>query len=142
MSASSLKISVQSTDEGLRLDQFLTGHFPDYSRNQLIAAIRDGVVFVDGLCKKSSYRLKPGEQVVVDKIPSSSPPPSLIPEKIDFPILYEDEHLLVLVKPPGLVVHPGSGNYEKTLVHGLLYHCGELACVRELCIALIRTPPG
>ncbi len=131
MSASPSIVSVVPADEGLRLDQFLVAHFVEYSRSQLAAAVRSGSVLVDGLPKKSSYRLKSGEQVVFSAPPPSASPSSLIPEKIDFPVLYEDEHLLVLVKPPGLVVHPGSGNHQGTLVHGLLYHCQELADVGE-----------
>ncbi len=133
MSVSPPMVSVAFVDEGLRLDQFLVTRFPEYSRSQLAVAIRSGSVLVDGLPKKSSYRLKSGEQVVF----SAPPPPSssfsspLVPEEIDFPVLYEDEHLLVLVKPPGIVVHPGNGNYQGTLVHGLLYHCQALANVGE-----------
>ncbi len=128
MSASPSIVSVISADEGLRLDQFLVIHFVEYSRNQLVAAIRGGSVLVDGLPKKSSYRLKSGEQVLFSA-PSLASPSPLVPEQIDFPILYEDEDLLVLVKPPGLVVHPGNGNHTGTLVHGLLYYCQAFANV-------------
>ncbi len=129
MSASSRIITVRPADEGLRLDQFLVECFPEYSRSQISAAIRDGTVLVAGEQKKSSYRLKAKEEIVFSEITDKVPPSSLIPEKIDFPLLYEDEYLLVLVKPPGLVVHPGSGNYQGTLVHGLLHYCRELAGV-------------
>ncbi len=123
MSASSRIITVRPADEGLRLDQFLVDCFPEYSRSQISAAIRGGTVLVEGEQKKSSYRLKAKEKIVFFEIADKTPPLSLIPEKIDFPVLYEDQYLLVLVKPPGLVVHPGSGNYQGTLVHGLLHHC-------------------
>ncbi len=129
MSASSRIVTVESADEGLRLDQFLVECFPEYSRSQISAAIRGGTVLVAGEQKKSSYRLKAKEEIVFSEITDKAPPSSLIPEKIDFPLLYEDEYLLVLVKPPGLVVHPGSGNYQGTLVHGLLHHCREMAGV-------------
>ncbi len=129
MSASPRIIVVKPADEGLRLDQFLVECFPEYSRSQISAAIRGGTVAVEGGQKKNSYRLKAGEEIVFPEIIDKAPPSSLIPEKIHFPILYEDQYLLVLVKPPGLVVHPGNGNHQGTLVHGLLHHCRQLAGV-------------
>ncbi len=129
MSAPFRIILVKQQDEGLRLDQFLAESFPEYSRSQISAAIRGGTVLVAGDHKKNGYRLKAGEEIVFPEIAGKAPPSSLVPEKIDFPVLYEDQYLLVLVKPPGLVVHPGSGNHQGTLVHGLLHHCGELAGV-------------
>ncbi len=129
MSASSRIITVQSADEGLRLDQFLVDFFPEYSRSQISAAIRGGRVLVEGEQKKSSYRLKAKEEILFSGIADKASPLSLIPEKIDFPVLHEDQYLLVLVKPPGLVVHPGNGNYQGTLVHGLLHYCREMAGV-------------
>ncbi len=129
MSAPPQIITVSARDEGLRLDQLLAARLNEYSRSQITAAIRSGAVQIQGAGKKSSYRVKQGEEIVISSMDTASPPSHLTPQKIDFPLLYEDNYLLVLSKPPGLVVHPGSGNYLGTLAHGLLYHCQELAGV-------------
>jgi 23S rRNA pseudouridine1911/1915/1917 synthase len=124
-----LQITVDSAQAGLRLDQFLAQIIPSVSRALISAAIRDGHIRVDGLCRKSSHRLKERENIsgCVEK----PPPLRLTPEHIDFPVLFEDEFLMVLSKPPGLVVHPGSGNDRGTLVNGLLYHCQAIADVGD-----------
>jgi len=115
---------------GERLDQFLTRRQPELSRSQLSASIRSGQILVDGACKKSSYRLKSGDKVEGELFFSTSP---LIvqPEEMELSILYEDEFLLVISKPPGLVVHPGNGNPTGTLVSGLLHHCASIAGVGD-----------
>jgi 23S rRNA pseudouridine1911/1915/1917 synthase len=79
--------------------------------------------------RKSSYRVKGGE-VVEGCV---EPPPSLdvVPQPIEFAVIYEDEYLLALSKPPGLVVHPGSGNVDRTLANGLVHHCLSIASVGE-----------
>ncbi len=122
--------TVDSQSAGLRLDHFLGHHLPQHSRAKIIASIRDGAFVVDGKAAKSSYRLKPGQQVS-GSCNEQKAPVVLYPERIDFPILFEDEHLVVLSKPPGLVVHPGSGNQSGTLAHGLLYHFAGLDTVGD-----------
>lgn len=79
-----------------------------------------GSVLVDGAAKPKSHRLSAGEEVVFE--PPRRTPSELEPEAMDLPIAYEDEHLLVVVKPAGLVVHPAPGHARGTLVHGLLAH--------------------
>jgi 23S rRNA pseudouridine1911/1915/1917 synthase len=114
---------------GDRLDHFLAGNLPDLSRSQLISSVRAGLILVGGVVRKSSYRLKAG-----DRVSGSVLPPSVIdvqPEKIQLTVLYEDEFLLAISKPPGLVVHPGSGNPAGTLVNGLLYYCGSIAGIGD-----------
>lgn len=94
------------------------------SRSAITGLIRTKNVLVDGLAVKSSCRVRSGQRISVNIPP---PEPSLLkPEKIDFPILHEDEYLLVISKPPGLVVHPAAGHAGGTLVNGLLYHCKSL----------------
>lgn len=110
-------------EAGLRLDLFLVRHLPDYSRSALGKLIRSGYVRVDGRSLKAGYRIDAGERVEVVVPPPA--PAVLIPERIDFTVLFEDASLLVLVKPPGLVVHPAAGHSSGTLVHGLLYHCSN-----------------
>lgn len=115
---------VHSQDAGLRLDHFLTRYYPDHSRSAFNKLITSAQVRVNGQPAKSGHRLRSNEIVTVcfpQEVASL-----LEPERIDFPVLFEDEHLLVLSKPPGLVVHPACGHASGTLVHGLLYHCNEL----------------
>lgn len=114
---------------GVRLDQFLALHLPEFSRSQIAAAIKDKEFLVSGVHKKNSYKLKLGEQItgtIVEDVPLE-----IAAEKIDFPILYEDEWLLFLSKPPGLVVHPGSGNKSGTLVNGLVHYCQSIIGVGD-----------
>ena len=128
-SAPVLDFPVTAEHVGSRFDHFLVDSVPDVSRAVLVQSIRLGLLLVDGRKKKSSYRLKAGE--TVQGTIFHSPPQELIPQQVPFDILHEDEHLLILSKPPGIVVHPGSGNPDGTLVNGLLYHCQEIAGVGE-----------
>jgi len=109
---------------GARLDQFLSQRLSETSRAQIAVAIKDGSVTVDGSVRKGSYRLKTGQ--VVRGVVSPPPPLEITAEPVEFLLLYEDEHLLVISKPPGLVVHPGSGNLGGTLVNGLVYYCRNI----------------
>jgi 23S rRNA pseudouridine1911/1915/1917 synthase len=124
-------VNLQVTSEygGSRFDHFLVQFVPEVSRNHLIQSIRQGLLSVDGKKKKSSYRLKAGENISGTIFQPS--PPLLVAQKVPFDILLEDEYLLILSKPPGIVVHPGSGNPDGTLVNGLLYHCEEIADVGD-----------
>lgn len=123
-SSSSLDLEFQVTLPkeltGMRLDQFLSHHLPMHSRAVIISSIKNGLVLVDGAGRKSSYRLKK-DQVVHGRV-EGKPVIEVRPEEIDFPVLYEDDYLLLLSKPPGLVVHPGSGNPHGTLVNGLVHY--------------------
>lgn len=121
--------SVTVEQGGLRLDHFLALAIPDESRSSLSAAVRSGLILVDDQLRKCGYRLKAGESVS-GSLPEP-PPLEIIPEDIPLDILFEDEHLLVLAKPPGLVVHPGSGHYQGTLVNGLVYHCQTISEVGD-----------
>lgn len=123
------QVTIDSGLTGMRLDQFLSHHLPSVSRAQIISSIRQGLVLVDGVHRKSSYRLKKNESLQGSV--ESKTAIDVLPEKIEFPILFEDESLLLLSKPPGLVVHPGSGNHQGTLVNGLVYHCGTIADVGD-----------
>ena len=109
----------------MRLDQFLSHYLPSVSRNLIISSIRKGLILVDNVQRKSSYRLK--EHDMLQGAVESKPAIEVLPEEIDFPVLFEDDSLLLLSKPPGLVVHPGSGNHHGTLVNGLVHHCKSIA---------------
>jgi len=116
---------VDKGQEQLRIDKFLQYKLEKTSRNRIQKATEAGAILVNGKAVKSNYRVKPGDLIT---IVFAHPPHefTLIPQKMDLDIIFEDDHLIVLNKPPGLVVHPGHGNYSGTLVNGLLYHFQQL----------------
>lgn len=109
----------------MRLDKFLYDHIAGASRTRLAAAARNGNVLVNGKNEKPSYKVKPHDVVTV-VLPEPVREVELLPEDIPLTVLYEDNEILVLDKQPGLVVHPGHGNWTGTLVNGLLHHFGQL----------------
>ncbi|MCP4340375.1 MAG: RluA family pseudouridine synthase [Desulfobulbaceae bacterium] len=123
------QVKIDAAMTGMRLDQCLSFYLPSVSRAMVISSIRKGLIVVDGVHRKSSYRLKVDE--ILQGTVESKAAIDVLPEKIDFPILYEDDSLLLIAKPPGLVVHPGSGNENGTLVNGLLHHCQMIADVGD-----------
>ena len=110
---------------GERLDKALAAAMPDLSRMQWQRLIKEGRVLVDGRNAKPSLRLVGGEQVIAD-IPEAVES-ELTPEAIPLDIRYEDSDILVVNKPAGMVVHPGTGHESGTLVNALLAHCTDLA---------------
>jgi 23S rRNA pseudouridine1911/1915/1917 synthase len=109
---------------GLRFDRAVAAVLPDLSRVRIQALMAEGRVTRDGLpFTDASARAKPGQRIVIDIPPAIA----AIPEAQDIPleIVFEDEHLLVIDKQAGLVVHPGAGNPDRTLVNALLAHCGD-----------------
>lgn len=120
---------VNAEQAGCRLDHFLVRAVPEASRSVLTESVRSGLIKVDSVQRKSSYCLKAGESIAGSLF--VAPAMDLLPEEIAFEILYEDPYLLILSKPPGLVVHPGSGNHSGTLANGLLYHCQTIAGVGD-----------
>lgn len=105
----------------LRIDKFLVEHLPDTSRNRIQQAARAGFIHVGGRPVKSNYRVKPLDVVtmVLDRPPYDN---TIVPEDIPLDIVYEDDELMVVNKPAGMVVHPGHGNYHGTLVHAVAWH--------------------
>lgn len=128
-SAEILELQVSAELAGNRFDHFLVQLIPGTSRSNLIQSIRLGLLLVDGSKKKSSYRLKRDE--LISGTLYQPPPLELIPQDVPFDILFEDEFLLIISKPPGIVVHPANGNPDGTLVNGLLHHCLEIAEVGD-----------
>lgn len=119
-------ITITQNQPGRRLDQFLQRRLPDRTRSELQRLIRAGDVRIDGRQVKATHHPRPGETVTIHW--PEPEPVQLSPEAIPLDILLEDERLLVLNKPPGLVVHPSAGHRTGTLVHALLYHCaGQLS---------------
>ena len=124
MSQISLQADETYMDE--RLDKFLSAMLPDQSRSYLHKIIKDGNVLVNGEPKKSSYRLEDGDEVTADLPELKSP--DIEPENIPLDILYEDDSILMVNKPKGMVVHPSAGHYTGTLVNAVLWHCqGQLS---------------
>ena len=118
---------IQTDHSGKRLDRFLMGTIEGVSRTYLQKLIRNGAVTVnDKISKQPSYTLRSGDRVCLT-IPNSRPLETLQPESIPLDILYEDNHLIVLNKPTGMLVHPASGVNVGTLVNALLAHCTDLS---------------
>lgn len=110
---------------GERLDKALASSLLDYSRNRLKAWVEAGAVMVDGRVTKARFLLRGGESIKV--FPQEMPEQfAFSPENIDLDVIYEDEDIIVINKPPGLVVHPAAGNWSGTLLNGLLFRYPEL----------------
>ncbi|HDH97178.1 MAG TPA: RluA family pseudouridine synthase [Proteobacteria bacterium] len=118
---------VARVEQPVRLDLYLLEELEFPSRSQIKNLIDEQLILVEGKPTKAGYKLKGGERITV-----FLPEPrgdELEPEPIDVEILYEDEHVVVVNKPAGMVVHPAAGVWSGTLVHALLYHCGRLSDV-------------
>ncbi|MFA7429505.1 MAG: RluA family pseudouridine synthase [Rhodospirillaceae bacterium] len=110
-------------DGGARLDKWLADAVPDLSRSRLKALIEAGHVTIDGVTiEDASHRVKPGQIATVDVPEATTANP--LPQPMPLEIVYEDDYLIVIDKPPGMVVHPAPGSPDGTLVNALLHHCG------------------
>jgi len=109
----------------LRVDKFLMNFVENATRNKIQQAAKSGSVFVNDIAVKSNHKVKPNDVV---RVLFSHPPYEnlLTPENIPLDIVYEDDVLLVVNKPAGMVVHPGHGNYSGTLINALIYHFENL----------------
>ena len=116
-----------SSGINMRLDKYLSEQLVDYSRSQIQAMIQDGKVMIDGRKEKSSYRLQGSEAIVVDPIQSQPYPVTIEPQDIPLSIVYEDDAIIVIDKQSGLVVHPGTGQKDNTLVNGLMFYTSSLS---------------
>lgn len=124
MNRKTLTHTVGPDDAGDRLDRLIARAFPDLSRSRGKALIEEGAVIVGGATVTDpSYRVKPDHRIAVT-VPEPKPA-RVVPQKIPLDIRYEDDDLLVVDKPAGLVVHPAPGHAEGTLVNALLAHCGD-----------------
>lgn len=128
MSSTSYEFVVPEAYHGQRLDKALAHLLPDYSRSRLQAWLRDGSILVDGRSPAPRTSLQGGESVVAT-LADADQSPEVEPEAMPLSVVHEDEALLVLDKPAGLVMHPGAGNANGTLQNGLLYHYPELAAL-------------
>ena len=111
--------------EPLRVDKFLMNFVENATRNKIQQAAKDGNVFVNGKTVKQNYKVKAEDEV---KVMFEHPPYEflLTPENIPLDIIYEDDTVLIVNKQPGMVVHPGHGNYSGTLINALIYHFDNL----------------
>lgn len=108
-----------------RIDKFLMNRIENATRNKIQQAAKNGNIYVNGVTVKQNYKVKAGDEI---KVLFAHPPHEylLTPENIPLDIVYEDEVLLVVNKPAGMVVHPGHGNYSGTLINALIYHFDNL----------------
>ena len=119
-----LHAEAEARHEGVRLDRFLSERLPELSRTRVQSLIKQGHVSSRGATiVDAKYRVKPGERFALDLPPVAAPEPRA--EAIPLNVVYEDDALIVIDKPAGLVVHPGAGHAAGTLVNALIAHCGE-----------------
>ncbi len=114
---------IVTAEEELRVDKFLSMKFDDISRSFLQKLIKDNCVMVNDKLIKSNFVLKENDNVKID-IPDAVQP-DIIAEEIPLDILYEDEDLLIVNKPKGMVVHPAAGHYSGTLVNAVMFYCKD-----------------
>jgi 23S rRNA pseudouridine1911/1915/1917 synthase len=118
-------VIVPDDSEGMRLDRFLASVLPEHSRSQIQRLIREGLVRVAGRETKANQLVKTGQAIGVELPEAVDPAPR--PEALPLPILYQDQDLLVVDKPAGMVVHPAAGHASGTLVNALLHHVDDLS---------------
>ncbi len=118
-------IKVEKGQVMMRLDKFMSIRISNSTRTKIQHACESGNVFVNGKIAKANYRIKPGDEISVQL---SVPPRNveIVPENIPLNIVFEDDYLALINKPPGMVVHPGFGNYSGTLLNALAFHFKNL----------------
>lgn len=117
-------MTIKAIMNNIRLDKYLSEN-TEYSRSQIEKMLDEECILVNGKLEKSSYKVKEGDIIEFAKEYKQST--KVEPVKMDLNIVYEDDHIMVIDKPSGLVVHPGCGNYNNTLANGLLYYTNNLS---------------
>ena len=130
MEGRQISFAVAPNESKIRLDLFLLGKNLGLSRTRIAKIVSEGMVLVDGRMARAGQKMRPGQQVVV-KIPAVESCP-VLPEDIPLKIVYEDEAVIVVDKPAGMVVHPAAGHSTGTLVNALLYHCQDLSGINGI----------
>lgn len=120
----SLRADIPEECRGMRVDQALAKCFPDYSRSRLTDWLKSGHVLVDGIPWAPKSKVLGNEAIVIQTV--LTPLQTDLPEAIALQVIYEDGSLLILNKPAGLVVHPGAGNRQGTLLNALLHYLPQL----------------
>jgi 23S rRNA pseudouridine1911/1915/1917 synthase len=118
-----ISFNVSNEEVGMRLDHFLVRKLPEFTRSRIQNLIKQGFVTVNDQIADPARKLKPDQQVKIILPPLQEAQPK--GQSVPFDIIYEDEDLIVVNKPAGLVVHPGAGNPDLTLVNGLIAYCGD-----------------
>ena len=118
-----IRLTPLEEDTGTRLDSFLSRRVEGLTRSAAARLLAEGCVTCDGAVPGKSYRIAGGEELCVT-LPEAEEPEA-VPQDIPLDVVYEDEDVIVVNKPVGMVVHPAPGNYSGTLVNALLYHCGD-----------------
>lgn len=118
-----LCLQVESTENNIRIDKYISEKNQEQSRSYLQKLIKEGKVTVNGVPVKSNYKVQGGDSIIV-QVPELEEP-DILPEDIPLDILYEDDDVLVINKPKGMVVHPSAGHYTHTVVNAVMYHCRE-----------------
>ena len=122
-----MRLTAEPSDAGKRLDQMLHERLPQYSRSRIQDWIKEGRVLVNGARERASHAVREGEGIEVE--PAQPPPLHAAPEAIPLTVLYEDEDVVAIDKPAGMVVHAGAGVHSGTLVNALLHHFESLSGV-------------
>src|SRR5437868_2082461 len=122
-----VRLIAEIDDAGKRLDQLVHGRLPEFSRSRIQEWIKDGRVRVNGNSARASHQVRAGESIEVE--PAEAPPLHATPEEIPLHVLYEDEDVVAIDKPAGMVVHAGAGVHSGTLVNALLHRFGALSGV-------------
>ncbi len=116
-----IRIITDKRQDPIRIDKFLVARLEGATRNKVQQAIDDGYVLVNDKVVKANYKIRPDDCIVVFETRNSQPV-EVVPEPIPLDVFYEDDSIMIINKPAGMVVHPGSGNYTGTLVNGLSYY--------------------
>ncbi len=119
--AECMRIVTDKRQEPLRIDKFLMTRVEGATRNKIQQALDDGNITVNGAIVKSNYKIRPADEIIVydTRRPEST---EIIPEELPLEVVFEDDALMVINKPSGMVVHPGCGNYSGTLINGLSWY--------------------
>ena len=120
-----INLVYKKSGEDDRLDKYLAAELEDVTRSYVQMLIKDGLVLVNGKAEKANYILK--DKDVIDVTIKDLEEVDIVAQDIPLDIVYEDSDIIVINKPSGMVVHPGAGNYQDTLVNALMYHCTDLS---------------
>ncbi len=124
------QIKVPDAKKPERLDVYLTNHIENVTRTKIQEAIKAGLITVNNKPTKPNYIVKPSDEILVIQ-PIAPRPEEIEPENIQLDIVYEDDYIIIVNKPAGMVAHPAYANYTGTLVNALLYHTNKLSQVNE-----------
>ncbi len=119
-------MNIKVLENGIRLDKYLMNN-TEYSRNYIQKLIDNDMILVNDKSVKASYLVKENDQIIINDILNEDM--NVEPENIPLDIVYEDDYLMVVNKPSGMVVHPANGNYNHTLVNALMYHSNKLSSI-------------